>query len=114
MTKVTIWHSSQGEIVGYTSQGHSGYGEKGSDILCASISALLQTTILGLQNLLQLDLQLFIEPDKPVMQCIISDFKNKKAESQLILKTMILGLDEISKQYPQFIKILNQQYKGGA
>ena len=38
MTTVTF-HSAQGRIDGFVVEGHSGYAEAGSDIVCAAVSA---------------------------------------------------------------------------
>ena len=37
MIKVTIYQSSEGKISGFAVQGHAGYAESGSDIVCAAV-----------------------------------------------------------------------------
>ena len=44
----------QGSIIGFAAQGHSGYAESGSDIVCAAVSALTQTCELGLEEVLHI------------------------------------------------------------
>ena len=43
MTTVTF-HSGSGRIDGFVVEGHSGYAEEGSDIVCAAISAAVGLT----------------------------------------------------------------------
>ena len=40
MIKVTIYQNSKQEISGFTLQGHAGYAENGSDVVCAAVSVL--------------------------------------------------------------------------
>ena len=114
MTRITIWRSDEDGIIGFTSEGHSGYGVAGKDIVCAGFSALLQTAILGLKEYLNLELKLKIMPEPAFMECIVKDFLDKKSEAQAVLETMLLGLWEIAKQYPEFIQLSEKLYKGGA
>ncbi len=54
MTTITFTYKKNNNItslVGIKATGHSGYAEKGSDIVCASISTLLFTMIIGLSEI---------------------------------------------------------------
>ena len=53
MTKVEIFRKN-GSIVGYKANGHSGYSEQGSDIICSAISTSMQMTLAGIQEVLKL------------------------------------------------------------
>lgn len=44
MTDICLVCHKDGSFSSCSAQGHSGYGTKGSDILCAAISVLLRTT----------------------------------------------------------------------
>ena len=52
-TTVTFMKRSDGALIGYSAIGHSGYAEAGADIVCAAISALTQTMLNGLKNVLK-------------------------------------------------------------
>ena len=41
--------------MGFTASGHSGFAERGHDIVCAAVSALTQTCELGLSDVLGLE-----------------------------------------------------------
>lgn len=43
---ITVYRNKEGRIYGYTVSGH--YGQRGSSIVCAGVSALAQTTLKGL------------------------------------------------------------------
>ena len=51
-THVTFYLHADGSVSGFRAEGHSGYAAYGEDILCAAISALTQTTLLGLLNVI--------------------------------------------------------------
>ena len=53
MIKVTIYQSSEGEILGFAIQGHAGYAESGSDIVCAAVSVLAQNTVNSIEQFTQ-------------------------------------------------------------
>ena len=53
MIKVTIYQSSEGEISGFAIQGHAGYAESGSDIVCAAVSVLAQNTVNSIEQFTQ-------------------------------------------------------------
>ena len=52
-TTVTFVRRSDGALVGYRATGHTGYAEAGEDIVCAGVSALTQSTLNGLLNVLK-------------------------------------------------------------
>ena len=56
-TAVTVYWRTDGALVGFRAQGHSGYAQSGSDIVCAAISALTQTFANGLSNVLQVPVE---------------------------------------------------------
>ena len=50
---VTFFRRADGTLIGYRSQGHTGYAEAGQDIVCAAVSALTQSTLNGLRSVLK-------------------------------------------------------------
>ena len=50
MIKVTIYQNSEGEITGVSIQGHAGYADNGSDIVCAAVSVLAQNTVNSIEQ----------------------------------------------------------------
>ena len=51
MTSITF-HSADGRIDGFVVEGHSGYAEAGSDIVCAAISAAVGLTECAINEVL--------------------------------------------------------------
>ncbi len=86
-------------------EGHTGYADHGQDIICAGISAITQTALLGL--LQYLEKKPVYEREGGLLTCTLepelSDDDALKA--QTILGTMEIGLKEIESQYQDFIRI---------
>jgi uncharacterized protein YsxB (DUF464 family) len=93
-------------IISLEVSGHSGLNKKGSDILCSAVSTLSQTFILTVARVLKIEQQLQRE-DGYLSSRI--DLNGLSSESRLRLKllfeSLLIGLFEIDKEYPDKIKI---------
>ena len=97
MTHVSIIKSRNGEYKGFNCIGHSGYANSGEDIVCAAISVLVINTINSLEQLAGEKFKLVIDSEDGLIDCRFEYKINEK--SKLLLDSMILGLQEIKKQY---------------
>lgn len=95
-----------GLIAGYEISGHAGYAEAGEDIVCAAVSALAQTTAIGLTEVLGLAPQIRIDEDAGAMSLILS---TPEDGAQILLKTLLAGLRAIERQYPRHIRIIDRE-----
>lgn len=111
MTVVEFFKSTSGNILKVKSTGHAGYGTSGNDIVCAAISAIIGATRLGLQDVVNVNIN-YIECDIKGM-CEITLPKSLNNElmnsAQLLLKTMYVSLVDLEKQYGKFLKIKELQ-----
>ena len=101
MIKVEIFKNGEGKISGYEVTGHSGTAARGEDIVCAGVSALAQTALLGIGK------HLHRETDYEVASGKLS-MKLKGAPDDLteaVLQSMLLGLREIEKLAPKAVRI---------
>lgn len=104
MTKVEVFHKD-GHTVGFEVSGHTGYAEEGSDIVCSAISALTQTAVIGLTELVGLNPALDIRPGG--MYCMLEQdtIGTDLEKAELILNTMAMGLGSIAETYGDYIRI---------
>jgi uncharacterized protein YsxB (DUF464 family) len=79
--------------------GHANFADYGRDIVCASVSSIIYTTINGILNINNKSIQVI--DDKSLIINIIS---NDDVTMKLI-DNMITLLKELEKQYPKNIKI---------
>ena len=99
MIKFTMVTNTDGKITQFTVDGHSGYAESGSDIVCASVSSAVWLTINGIekQNLAKLS----YEERDGFVKCIISD---KSEGADILLDSLVMFIAELSGQYKEFLK----------
>ena len=105
MTQIKIFWQNK-NIMGFECSGHTGYGEQGSDIVCAAISTLTLTCILGLEKVQKQDVDIKRDDKRGYLKVALktTDFK-KVEESQVLFETMLLGLKEIQRAYKKYIKL---------
>ena len=97
MTHVSIIKTRNGEYRGFNCIGHSGYAERGEDIVCAAISVLVINTINSLEQLAGQKIKLVTNEEEGLIDCRFDGHVNDR--SKLLLDSMVLGLKEIKKQY---------------
>lgn len=86
-----------------TVSGHSGYEERGKDIVCASVSSIVITTINGIIEI-DNDAIDYSDLDNKI---IIRILKDDEIVNKLI-KNMILLLESLEKDYKDYIKIIRR------
>ena len=110
-TAVTFYRRPDGALVGFISQGHSGYARAGSDIVCAGISALTQSTLNGLLNVAQVPVEHEIDDQRALLKAMIPpDATEKQLEkAQILLETLLQGLQAIERSYPRNVRIFFEE-----
>ena len=86
-----------------TVSGHSGYEEVGKDIVCASVSSIVITTI---NAIIEIDSDAIDYSDLD-NKIIIRILKEDEVVNKLI-KNMILLLEQLENDYKDYIKIIRR------
>lgn len=86
-----------------TIKGHAGYDDKGKDIVCASVSSIVITTINGIIEI-NPDAIDYSDLDNEI---IIRKLKEDETVNKL-LNNMILLLENLEKDYKDYIKIIRR------
>ena len=108
MTNIIFYKNNIGDYIGFECSGHTGFGEYGNDILCASVSAIAQTAVLGVQNIVGLKKTIVTKNDVDgylkleISKNISSDLLEK---CSIIVETAYLGLKDLESGYSSYIKI---------
>lgn len=101
MTRVVIFKKKD-RISGFEISGHTGYAEEGSDIVCSAVSSVSQMALLGIKDVLKLNI--FFEMSDGFLKLSLG--KNVENESaQVLLKSMEKSLREIQKEYGNYVKL---------
>ncbi|MCP4135691.1 MAG: ribosomal-processing cysteine protease Prp [bacterium] len=92
--------------ISVTIEGHSGFGKKGTDIVCAAISALSQTMILGIAKIGAIPQKVTREDGYLGSEIDLSQLvQEKTAVLKIILDMFCIGIFEIEKEYPGSVEI---------
>ena len=95
------------DLTGCRAEGHSGWAETGSDIVCAAVSILTCTCVNALESVcgvipritehnVQKAILAFELPDR-------TEAENEKA--QILMKALRQGLEDLSAEYPQNVTL---------
>lgn len=86
-------------------RGHALFAPRGSDIVCAAVSALAQSIVYAMEDLLEIYPPLKV---KKGYFCVCRPAKldpEKKDGFFLLFEAMLIGLKEIARSYPGYISI---------
>ena len=108
MTTVRFYVSG-GMIAGFEVTGHTGYAEEGSDIVCSAVSALTQTTVLGLTEVLKLPAAVEVKEARIYYMLDRNLSQTTKREAQVLLETLRLGLSSIADTYGTYLKLQEKE-----
>ena len=104
MTKAEFYEDGSHLLTGFELFGHTGYGECGSDIVCAAISALTQAAANGITEVLGLKADIRVNEETGFLSVSVPEYRESGV--QVLLKTLRFSLDEIAKDYPGTIRII--------
>ncbi|MCI9448347.1 MAG: ribosomal-processing cysteine protease Prp [Lachnospiraceae bacterium] len=85
---------------GITVTGHSWYDQHGRDIVCAGVTALLQTLLKSIEDLTEDTIEYEISPGKADIK-----YGNLSEESKTLVDSFFLGICMISKEFPDYVQI---------
>lgn len=100
MIKIKFFYR-ENRFNGFVSQGHSGFAEEGSDVLCAGVSALLQGAVLGLNHYAPQDQEYEIKSG--YLSCRVNSLSEFAQEHNAILNTAALSVINLAIQQPKYI-----------
>lgn len=118
MITITIFQN-QGQNVGLESFGHAQFAEAGNDIVCAAVSILVINTINSIEQFTADGMTLDVK-DSDATGVVSKHFKKHNdnylkfmltedvsRESKVLMDSLVLGLEEIKKQYGDSYLTLN-------
>lgn len=104
MIKITFFKNKE-FLIGFEINGHSGYAEQGSDIVCAAVSSMTQMAVVGLEKILKLKVNVRKDEKKGYLICKLSKKLDEIAKAQDILKTLKISLEDIIKDYKKYVSM---------
>lgn len=86
---------------GFIVSGHAHYAEPGKDIVCAAVSALLQTFLASAERLTEDE----IKSEYGAGYAYIS-YENLSERAAVLLDSFFIGVSMIAEEYPEYVRIV--------
>ena len=108
MTRITLFRS-RSHAIGFEAEGHTGYAEEGSDIVSAAVSALTQGAVIGLKEVIGLEIALDIADG--YMYCMLPKKISaaQQHDAELILNTMAASIASLAETNGDYIKLTDRE-----
>ncbi len=105
MTRVDIFRNKLGDITKFECNGHSGYADEGSDIVCASVTSAIYMAMNGIENVLGINFG--YEQSDGYIFCVMPDdlSQTDTKHINILLEAMFLFIKELEAQYPGNISV---------
>lgn len=97
-----------GRITGFTSEGHSGYGEAGEDIVCAAVSSTIGLVECAVNTVLGLAASVKIDEERARISLHLPGGLSEEDEHtcQTLMASLMVYLAELHEEYPDHITVL--------
>jgi len=105
MTKIKFTKNQSGEITAFTADGHTNYGVEGEDIVCAAVSGVIQTAALGILMVAETQAEIVRKDAYFELTLPAEMTPTQRRDCNIILKTMMVGLNDIRETYSDFLEI---------
>lgn len=105
MIKVAAVRDIDEKFIGMEVSGHAGFADYGKDIVCAGVSALVETCILALENIGGFAPRVLKEEGFLSLEIPGGIPAASRQKADIIIETVLLGLKDISKSYPKHIQV---------
>ena len=103
MVKVQVF-LERGTPVGFELTGHADQVVEGEDIVCAGISAITETAILGITDVLKLDAAYTHESGYARCELSRETSLEDREKAAIVFDTMIAGLTSLQSACPKSLK----------
>ena len=106
MTKI-VFHKRGEDFVRIESEGHTGYADRGEDILCAAVSALLQGAALGVREVAGVRAEYRVDEEQgSLLLSLPRDLgAGQRHDCNVILGTLLVSVSDLAKGYSEYIEV---------
>ncbi|MEK3798011.1 ribosomal-processing cysteine protease Prp [Peribacillus sp. FSL H8-0477] len=110
MIKITF-DVAQGRIHSFTLSGHADFAKKGSDIVCAGVSAVTFGAVNAVMSLTDVKPEIKQSGQGGYLNCVIPEdiSESSREKVQLLLDGMLVSLQTIERDYGKYMKIILRQ-----
>ena len=105
MTKCEFF-TEDDRITGFSVSGHSGYGEKGQDVICAAISAIVTMAEATINDVCGAKAKVRVKEEDARVTLTLPAACDEEESVQAVLAGMLLTLCSMRDDYPDYIEVL--------
>ena len=107
-TTVTFKKRSDGALIGYQTEGHTGYAHAGADIVCAGITSAIRLVDATINDVLGLAASVKVRESDASISLRLPGGLGQTAEStcQALLTALMVHFAELHEEYPENISVL--------
>ena len=109
MIHIEVKRNENGDIIEFHLRGHAELVQDGEDAICAAISMVSQTSILGLHHIANQSMNYYVGKEGEIqgeLDVFLSEPITERG--QTILETMLLGIKNVADQYSDFVRVSEQ------
>jgi hypothetical protein len=105
MIEAQITRGPDGKVVSFSVRGHSRYAPRGRDIVCAAVSAVVQTAVIGLKSTPGVEVRDWTDEGK--LECAVVDVRTPEAviRADAITSAMVEGLKSIESAHSKYVTV---------
>ena len=113
MINITVYKDHQ-DIHGFATEGHAGAAPEGQDIVCAAVSAIVQTAVFSLHEIAGFTMECTLDPESGRVTRKLPRGLEQKSETayhdaQVILTAMVVGLKSTAAEHSEFVSISEEE-----
>ena len=105
MTKCEFFRDGE-RITGFSVSGHSGYGEAGTDIVCAAVSAVVTMAEATINDVCGAKAKVRVREENASVRLTLPASCDEEDAVQAVLAGMMLTLISMRDDYPDYIEVL--------
>ena len=106
MTRIVIRREGE-RITQLKALGHAGRTARGGNLVCAAVSSLMYTAINALESVAGI-VPAVVKNDKTALLQLTLPDGSESRGAQVILRTVLQGLTDISQEYPKLVTITTE------
>ena len=103
MVHVKVLRDSQQRLSSIFAEGHAGWAERGEDVVCAAVSAILQAAWLGLERVANVAVE--GKKHDGMLTVRWPEAARSQVSVEAIVKTAELAIEQIAQQYPKSVRL---------
>ena len=110
MVEVRIREDDRKRLSSFFAEGHAGWADDGSDVVCAAVSAILQSAWLGLAEVARVEVT--GTRSKGTLEFSWPDAERGRSDVIAIAETAAHSLERIALQFPQNVRAIRERADG--